>query len=615
MATKVKKANDSSNKYNTSTGKLNPNYKTSSSSSSNIIQYDTKTGKQLAQGATTTDSFGNVYKQGTVYNPADYAPIRNYAAANGGAGYNILSNQLASGTINPDSVQASVGGNQGIQNLPMSNVVNTKNLGVDNKKLNFLETDPNYYLKDYSLDIPGATEPQKTDLQKAERESDDILQKMMDSINDVPDTARIEKKLRSQLQIEQKQQVVNDLTGQLNGIVAQGQANQLSVVGQGRGIPEAIIGGQQAQMARETAIASLPVAAQLAAAQGNLEMANDSLDRLFKIYSDDAQNQYNARNKMYEVVYGVATKKEQRLLDEEKIKSDRAYQETKDLHTEQSSYAKMAFENGQSSLGAKIAKLDYKSPTFKEDLAKLQGELKDPVQVAQLAKLNAEINKLNREASGNSVSGVNEDLTAYANRYADTGQIPSPSELKLSGLSVGQVTMMAKQIPRPNNSIVNTNTGVKPSSTSLSPAQEDGIIAARDADKKLERLQELYNSKWISIPFSETRTEFKVIKEEFVDLLARARTGAVINDEEARTYGAKIPSIHLGIRPLGNVKLDTLRTQLSGKLDTVLTSQGVSIYGYSQVPVGGTMRTVGEVIDIGGEYYRVLPDGTLTDVL
>lgn len=364
-----------------------------------INNYDPNTGKKLKKGQTVTFN-GQKVTQGTTFGAKGSYGYKDTSAsdyvdqAGGVAGRfdPALSSQdkakvdsayskmfdgmnptaegtYANGTSKVGSTNAA--GNSGLT----SNVINAPNvLGTDNTKLTFPEDE----VKDYSLDIPYA--PQ-TDLEKATAEKDDVLTQMMAAIGEVPDNAAIESKLRKQLGIEKKQKAVNDLTGQLNAIVNKGQANQLSLIGQGRGIPEAIIGGQQAQIGRETAIAALPVQAQLEAAQGNLEMANDSLDRLFKIYSDDATNRYNAKNKMFEMVYNIADKKEQRLLDEKKLQNERAYQETQALNDERASYAKMAFANNQSSLGAKIAALDYKSPTFKQDLAKLTSKLSDPTKV------------------------------------------------------------------------------------------------------------------------------------------------------------------------------------------------------------------------------------------
>jgi len=237
-------------------------------------------------------------------------PIRNDLQANGGAGYNELLRLSASGSVNPDSVQASsfssfstgqtsptpgVTLGQNSSN-PTSNVVNAFNMNPTdpaNTKAKFDElTVPNYQGV-----IPAARDT--TQKPEADNNYADIFKQLTDAEdkNKIPSSADAYNRAQRETGILQAQQNVSNLTGTLNGIVAQGQANQLSLVGQGRGIPEAIIGGQQAQIARETAIQALPVSAQLNAAQGNLEMAQANVETLFKIYSDDATNAYNRKQR------------------------------------------------------------------------------------------------------------------------------------------------------------------------------------------------------------------------------------------------------------------------------------------------------------------------------
>ena len=441
-------------------------------------------------------------------------------------------------------------------------------------------------------------------------------------MSQTPDIAGIESKIRNQLGIEQKQQEVNSLQGQLNAIVAQGQQNQLRVVGQGRGIPEAILGGQQAQFARETAIASLPVQAQLEAAQGNLEMANESLDRLFKIYSDQAQNEYNAKNRMYEVMSSISDKKVQRLFEEKKIENERAYQEKRDLYKEQNDYAKMALSNGQASLSAKISKLDYKSATFKDDLAKLQSQLRDPVQKAQLEKLNMEIAALAGQQEGS-----NDDLMAYASRYAESGTLPNPSELKLSGLSVGQVTLFAKQIPKTKGAVVAIQTGTKP--TSVSAEAEKDFQKLYNITEMTKRLKELDKKRVGGIISgvtgkvfgSEDQGEYLTLRKAIVDEMSRMQSGAALTPEEIAVYNDYLPGRYSESFGLGRdsyKKITSFETAMNQKLNNRLANNGLSIYGYSTLKVPGDTapyRTVGEIIDVKGVNYRVLPDGTLTDIL
>jgi hypothetical protein len=144
--------------------------------------------------------------------------------------------------------------------------------------------------------------------------------------NPAPDNAALYKKLEKKNQLRQKEQDVNNYTSTLNGIVAKSQADQLSVTGQGRGIPEVIIGGQQAQIAKEAAIQALPVAAQLAAAQGNLELAQQHVNTMFNILSKDAENKWQFKNKLIDTVITFATEGERNRLDQLKTKAAQDFQ-------------------------------------------------------------------------------------------------------------------------------------------------------------------------------------------------------------------------------------------------------------------------------------------------
>lgn len=453
---------------------------------------------------------------------------------------------------------------------------------------------------------------------------DDYLKGLLDDFQNKETGAEIENKLRKQLQIEQKQQEVSSLSGKLNGIVAQGEANKLSLVGQGRGIPEAIIGGQQAQIARETAIQALPVQAQLEAAQGNLEMANDSLDRLFKIYSDDADNEFAYKQSVRKAVYDFATTSQKRDLEKLDKMEERAYTEKQAIVKEGRALAGKAFEFGQSSLGSKIMALNPNSPTYQQELSQLTSQLKDPVQVAQLQKLNMEIREMNAQSEARAAGGANEDLTAYASQYADTGKLPSPAELKLSGLSVGQVTTMAKQIPRGKGFVVSNTTGTK--SNSVSAEAEKDFQKLYNITEMTKRLKELDEKRIGGVVAgtlgkvfgSEAQGEYLTLRKAIVDEMSRMQSGAALTPDEIAVYNDYLPgrlSESFGFGQDSYKKISNFETAMNQKLENRLSNNGLSVYGYSKVPVGGVMRTVGEVIDVGGVNYRVLPDGNLTDIL
>jgi len=178
--------------------------------------------------------------------------------------------------------------------------------------------------------------------------------------------------------IQAKQNLVSSLTGQLNSITAKSQADQLAVTGQGRGIPEVIIGGQQAQISKEAAIQALPISAQLSAAQGDLQMAQEHLKTYFNIFQQDIQNQQDYQNKVASVVINYMDKAEQRTYEAKKTEDDRKYQEKRDSINYAQSIATKALENGQSSIYKAITSLDPNSPNYNKEVARLGSQIYIP---------------------------------------------------------------------------------------------------------------------------------------------------------------------------------------------------------------------------------------------
>ncbi len=156
--------------------------------------------------------------------------------------------------------------------------------------------------------------------------------------------------------IEAKQNLVNQYTNQLNGIVTKQQADLLKVRGDlaANGGTEAVYGGIQATINREAAINALPVSAQLAAAQGDLATAQSHLDTLFKIQSADAQAQYDYKNKLIESVIGFATEAEKRQFETLKTMVANDREDKKTFAASQLALASKATDYGQSNLISQI---------------------------------------------------------------------------------------------------------------------------------------------------------------------------------------------------------------------------------------------------------------------
>ncbi len=142
---------------------------------------------------------------------------------------------------------------------------------------------------------------------------------------------------------------VNAYTQQLNTIVANRDAAMLSLEGQGRGITETIIGGQQAQVQKEAAIRALPVQAQLAAAQGRLDQANEYINTMFTIKSADAKAKYDRSIKIIDTYFEYAEKAEQRQFEDIKAQKAQKYQEEQNLLSMQNQLMISALERGASS--------------------------------------------------------------------------------------------------------------------------------------------------------------------------------------------------------------------------------------------------------------------------
>jgi len=250
--------------------------------------------------------------------------------------------------------------------------------------------------------------------QQVQNKQTDLFNSYFQNQKAPADLMKIQNNLESQNQIRQKQEAVNTYQTQLNNITAKAQADVLSVTGQGRGIPEVIIGGQQAQINKEAAIQSLPVQAQLSAAQGDLQMAQTHVDKLFQIYAQDAQNKVDYYNKQATMVYSFLDKQQQQQLDT--IRADKTFTQNTLLKTmdAQQGYAETALKNGSMSAFNAITGVrpptDLNSPTYSQDYATYQQNLNRAVSkygvgggagVTTASSISDAVNKifLNKEAN------------------------------------------------------------------------------------------------------------------------------------------------------------------------------------------------------------------------
>lgn len=201
--------------------------------------------------------------------------------------------------------------------------------------------------------------------------ADSDFQTYLKSIQAPPNTAAMYQNDLNASGVTADQQAVNTYQAQLNAITAKAQADKLSLVGTGNGVPNAIIGGQQAEIDREAAIQALPISAQLSAAQGNLQEAQNSVDTLFKLQAADAQNQVTYQNSLVTAVYNFATSEQKNQLDAITVANNQKFTTQQNNLNYAQSLSTAAIQNGQPGLAAQIMKLDPTAPNYQQQIATL----------------------------------------------------------------------------------------------------------------------------------------------------------------------------------------------------------------------------------------------------
>lgn len=144
--------------------------------------------------------------------------------------------------------------------------------------------------------------------------------------------------VKAQNEYDQARSRANTLNNQITEINNRATAQVLSTQGQGRGIPEAIIGGQQAEIYKEAAIQSLPIQSQLAYAQGDVQSAQEHLTRLSTLLTEEVNNKFEYAKSISSAVIGYAT-------DVQKAQIQSLLGQRKDFGSAQSQVYQMLAQN------------------------------------------------------------------------------------------------------------------------------------------------------------------------------------------------------------------------------------------------------------------------------
>lgn len=170
---------------------------------------------------------------------------------------------------------------------------------------------------------------------------------------------------------------VNDLKAQIDMETAQTQANLLKESGSAsvEGGTEAIFGGRQAQIERESAIRLLPLTAMYQAELGNLTTAKELVSTFIADENAYQDRLYAWRKDIRDNAISYGTAQQQRQFELQDKADALATDQIKTNNASREKWASDAFDAGNSVTAGAILRLDPASPNFESDLAGLTSSL------------------------------------------------------------------------------------------------------------------------------------------------------------------------------------------------------------------------------------------------
>ncbi len=217
--------------------------------------------------------------------------------------------------------------------------------------------------------------------------------------------------------VNEAEERINMLNAQLQGISDTATAQNLKMEEQasagGMNSP-LFLSRQQAENSRQAAIASLPLQAQILAAQaqynsasGKMQIAKDTLlaaqnkvDKLFEIKSKYEERRQEYNQKLITSVFDYASKEQQAKLEAKAVSDKQAYEERQDKLKTAREYAKMAIQNGQGAVAGLLMELEADDPEFQTKLANYTAQIQDDSAALDKQYKQAQIAKIYSDMAG-----------------------------------------------------------------------------------------------------------------------------------------------------------------------------------------------------------------------
>jgi hypothetical protein len=423
---------------------------------------------------------------------------------------------------------------------------------------------------------------------------------------------------------------VNDLFNQLKDLNAQAQGLNLNAqaiplqeqnqaIGTGR--VQSQVDAISSQKLRDNALKALSLGQQAAIASANYDKAKNYADQIVEAKYAGLEAEIEAKKtNLAALDKYVLTPAQQKLKDSQAILLKRQEQEIADKKANEKDIQTLSLSIAKNGAPQSVVAKLSQAKTFNDAVALASPYLQSAADKADLSYKLAQTAKIyNDMRNDNALTTDPHQTLAYAQQYASTGQIPTG----IPKGSFGSIAMYAKELPKPKGTLVDMNTGVKPSK--LGAEEEKGISATYDiVNNKLPLLLDKFNKINTGVVggtlgqvfTSQDRQDFETTRGEILNLLLQARSGATVSPQEYDRYSALIPTTFNQAFFLGSdgeKKIRSLQNSLDATLNSKLKTSGSAIYGYSKVDIGGKEYTVGDIITSpDGRSGRINPDGTVT---
>jgi hypothetical protein len=426
--------------------------------------------------------------------------------------------------------------------------------------------------------------------------------------------------------IDTKTNALNEATKKIE-TSQRAQANELRALDT-QGLTDAQRSAFSQSINRKYAFEQADLGLAQSAANRDLLTAQSIIDNTIKLKLEPLQTRLDFQKTFYDENKSSFDKADQRAFENKLKENERVVNEQKTRLEEISSWTKEAVKNGQSELVSQFSKIDPLSPTFNQDLAKVQSQVTNSDVILDRRLKQAQVNKLQSEADTivGKNGGNSNDLLAYASDMASTGNLPKPPEVKASGLSVGQVADMARQIPQPKGFIASANTGVKDQKVpSTEQADYQKLYNIIESTKRLKELDAKRTGGVFAgslgkvfggTPQGEAQGAYIALRNSIVDDISRMQSGAALSEEEQKFYQDYLPgrlSEPFGLGQNSNDVIDNFNSIMTNRLNERLATNGLQIYGFSTVDLGGRTYKIGDTIELdNGKTGTVLPGGKIS---